>query len=239
MRIAICDDEKFFRGELRAQLDKYAAKFGFDFACSDFSSGDQLLASDIGFDLIFMDYRMSSINGIDTVDRLRKRNDKTTVIFISSCPDAVFDSLRVQTHRFLVKPLDFDELCEALDSFMEKYNSTEYILACDEENDRMKRIPECDIVYAEADNTYCRIVTGNGCYLYRSTLSELAKSVKSDFFYRSHRSYLVNMNYVENYSRTEIVFENGERALLTKTKHFDFQKKYMAFLKHGKRELTV
>lgn len=52
MRIAICDDEKFFRGELRVQLDKYAAKFGFDFAYSDFSSGDQLLASDIGFDLI-------------------------------------------------------------------------------------------------------------------------------------------------------------------------------------------
>lgn len=235
MRIAICDDEKFFRSELKTQLDKYADMFGCDFAYTEFASGEQLLASGIEFDLIFMDQQMNSINGIDTVDRLRKRSDKTAVIFISSFRDAVFDSLRVQTHRFLVKPLDFNELCEALDSFLERYNSEAFILAGDEDNDIMKRISEYDIIYAEADNTYCRVVTVGGCYLYRSTLSELAKSVRSDFFYRAHRSYLVNMNYIENYSRSEIVFENGEKALLTKTKHLDFQKKYMAFLKRRKK----
>lgn len=235
MRIAICDDEKFFRNELKAQLDKYSNKYGFDFAYTDFSAGDQLLASDIEFDLIFMDYQMSSINGIDTVDKLRKRNDKTAVIFISSYRDVVFSSLRVQTHRFLVKPLDPEELYEALDSFMDKYNSEAYVLAYDEENDSMKRISECDIVYAEADNTYSRIFTLNDCYLYKSNLSELTRSIRADFFYRAHRSYLVNMNFIENYSRSEIVFENGERARLTKTKHLDFQRKYMAFLKRRKK----
>lgn len=239
MRIAICDDEKFFRSSLKELLDKYAVKFGFDFAYSEFSSGDQLLASDIEFDLIFMDYQMNSINGIDTVEKLRERNDKTTVIFISSYRDAVFDSLRVQTHRFLVKPLDPEELREALDSFISKYNSEAFVLVCDEENDIMKRIPECDIIYAEADNSYCRIITPNGCYLYKNNLSDFEKTLASDFFYRAHRSYLVNMNYIENYSRSEIVFENGERALLTKTKHLDFQKKYMAFLKRGKKDIAI
>lgn len=239
MRIAICDDEKFFRNSLKEQLDKYADKFGFDFIYSEFSAGDQLLSSDIEFDLIFMDYQMSSINGIDTVDKLRKRNDKTTVIFISSYRDIVFSSLRVQTHRFLVKPLDPEELREALDSFMEKYNSEASVLACDEENDIMKRIPECDIIYAEADNTYCRIITANGCFLYKNNLSEFEKNLRSDFFYRAHRSYIVNLNYIENYSRSEIVFENGERALLTKTKHLDFQKRYMAFLKRGKKGTAI
>lgn len=236
MRIAVCDDEKFFRNELKAKLDEYAERYGYDFAYTEFSSGEQLLASDIEFDLIFMDQQMSSINGIDTVDRLRRRSDKTAVIFISSFRDAVFDSLRVRTHRFLVKPLNFDDLCEALDSFLDRYNSEGYILADDEENDVTKRIPEYDIIYAEADNTYCRVVTSEGCYLYKGTLSELAKSMKSDFFYRAHRSYLVNMNCIENYSHSEIVFENGEKALLTKTKHLDFQKKYMAFLKRRKKD---
>lgn len=239
MRIAICDDEKYFRNSLKEQLNNYAEKFGFDFSYTEFSSGDQLLASDIEFDLIFMDYQMSSINGIDTVEKLRRRNDKTTVVFISSFREVVFSSLHVQAHRFLVKPPDTEELYEALDSFMDKYNSGSYVLAFDEENDSMKRIPECEVIYAEADNSYCRVMTSDGCYLYRNTLSEFEKSLKSDFFYRAHRSYLVNLNYIENYSRSEIVFENGERALLTKTKHLDFQKKYMAFLKRRKRDCFI
>lgn len=231
MRIAICDDEKYFRNLLKEQLNNYANEYALDFIYSEFSSGESLLINSIDFDLIFIDYQMSKINGIDTVDRLRKRNDKTTVIFISSYPDVVFNGLKVQTHRFLVKPLKYEDLCEALNSFLIKYNSDAYVLACDEENDKMKRIAESDIIYAMADNIYCKIMTLDHIYLYKGTLSEFQKQLKSDFFYRAHRSYLVNLNYVENYSHSEIVFENGERASLTKTKHFDFQKTYMSFLK--------
>lgn len=117
-----------------------------------------------------------------------------------------------------------------MNSFVERYNSDAYVLVCDEENDKMKRVAECDIIYAEADNIYCKVITFDNCYLHKNTLSDFEKHLKSDSFYRSHRSYLINMNFVETYSHSEIVFENGERALLTKTKHFDFQKTYMAFL---------
>ena len=82
MRIAICDDEKYFRDVLKEQLNKYTNEYGVDFVYSEFSSGELLLESNIDFDLIFIDYQMHSINGIDTIDFLRKRNDKTIVILI-------------------------------------------------------------------------------------------------------------------------------------------------------------
>ncbi len=63
MRIAICDDEQFFRKELRKQLDNYAKEYAFDFVYTEFSSGQLLLESSIDFDLIFMDYQMNIING--------------------------------------------------------------------------------------------------------------------------------------------------------------------------------
>ena len=235
MRIAICDDEKYFRDVLKEQLNKYTNEYGVDFVYSEFSSGELLLESNIDFDLIFIDYQMHSINGIDTIDFLRKRNDKTIVIFISSYPNIVFDSLKVDTHRFLVKPLKYNDLCEAINSFFKKYNSNAYILVFDEENDKMRKINETDIIYVMADNIYCKIMTIDRIYLHKETLSKFQKKLKSDFFYRSHRSYLVNFHYIDNYSDSKIFFENEEQAQLTKVKHNDFQKKYMAFLK---RRLT-
>ena len=231
MRIAVCDDEKVFRDVLKTELEKYAKEFRLDFVYSEFSSGETLLSSNIDFDLIFMDYQMRTINGIDTVDKMRKRNDKTVVVFITSYPDVAIESIKVQPHRFLSKPINHKDFYEALDSFMERYNSDAYVLVYDEENDKMKRLAEWEILYAEADNIYCKVITLDNCYLYKNTLSDFAKQLKSDFFYRAHRSYLINMNHIDNYSHSEIVFENGERALLTKTKHFDFQKTYIAFIK--------
>ena len=231
MRIVICDDEKFFRDTLKSELDKYAKERALDFVYTDFLSGELLLASKTDFDLIFMDYQMKTINGIDTVDKMRKRNDKTIVVFITSYPQVAIESVKVQPYRFLTKPIEFEKFYEALDSFVERYNSDAYVLVYDEENDKMKRLAEWDILYAEADNIYCKVITFDKCYLYRNTLLDFEKQLKSDFFYRAHRSYLINMNYVDTYSNSKIIFENGEKASLTKSKHFDFQKTYMAFLK--------
>lgn len=231
MRIAICDDEKFFRDTLKDELDKYAKERAFDFVYTEFSSGELLLASNIDFDLIFMDYQMRTINGIDTVDKMRKRNNKTIVVFITSYPQVAIESVKVHPYRFLTKPIESEKFYEALDSFVEQYNSDAYVLVYDEENDKTKRLAELDILYAEANNIYCKVVTFDKCYLHKNTLSNFEKQLKSDFFYRVHRSYLINMNYVDTYSNSKIVFENGEYVSLTKSKHVDFQKTYMAFLK--------
>ena len=234
MRIAICDDEKFFRDLLKSNLENYAKKYSLDFTYSEFPSGELFLSNNTEFDLIFMDYQLEKVNGIDTVDRLRNRENETAVIFISNYRDVALDSFKVQTHRFLTKPINIEKLYEALDSFIKKYNSEKYILLYDEENDKTCRIAEKSIIYAEADNIYSRVRTIKASYKFKGTLSRFEHSLKSDFFYRTHRSYLINFNFVINYSRSEILFENNEKASLTKTKYSDFQKKYMDFIRRKK-----
>lgn len=231
MRIAICDDEKIFRDSLKKELENYAKKYSIDFAYSDFSSGELFLLSSTDFDLIFMDYQMSKVNGIDTVYKLRLRNDETTVIFISNYDEIVFDSMKVQTYRFLRKPVSTEKLYEALNSFIKKYNSEKYILLYNEDEDKVYRTSESTIIYAQADNIYTRVSTTKDFYIFKATLSKFERGLKSDFFYRSHRSFVINFNYINSYTRSEIRFENNEIASLTKTKYSDFQKKYIAFIK--------
>ena len=140
MHIAICDDEAFFRILLKEQLEIYSKKHAYDFVYSEFFSGDSLLESGKEFDLIFMDYRMDGTDGIDTVRKLRMLNNNTAVVFVSSYREVVFESLKVQPFRFLVKPLDVSEFNEAMDSFAESFYSEAYIFVPDELQKRVCRV---------------------------------------------------------------------------------------------------
>lgn len=166
------------------------------------------------------------MNGINVVSALRERNDNTVVIFISSYKEIVFESLKVQTYRFLVKPLDKEKLYESLNSFLAMQKNERYILLKNEKLDTVQRIPEDSVLYAEADNIYCRIRTSENTYTYKKTLSHFEKELSSDFFFRTHRSYIVNFKHIEHYTK-------NEKALLSKTKYHAFQNAYISFLKRN------
>ena len=52
-------------------------------------------------------------------------------------------------------------------------------------------------------------------------------------FFRVHKGYLVNLAYVEGYSKTELTLTNGEKLLISKYKYQDFVKAYLRFVKRG------
>lgn len=233
MKIAICDDESIFRKQLIRALTEYSLEYGLTFLYYEYSDGISMLSDDISYDLIFMDYQMEKMNGINVVSALRERNDNTVVIFISSYKEIVFESLKVQTYRFLVKPLDKEKLYESLNSFLAMQKNERYILLKNDKLDTVQRIPEDSVLYAEADNIYCRIRTSENTYTYKKTLSHFEKELSSDFFFRTHRSYIVNFKHIEHYTKNEIIFINNEKTLLSKTKYHAFQNAYISFLKRN------
>lgn len=233
MKIAICDDENIFRKQLMRSLTDYSLEYGLTFLYYEYSDGISMLSDDISYDLIFMDYQMEKMNGINVVSELRKRNDNTVVIFISSYKEIVFESLKVRTYRFLVKPLDREKLYEALNSFLAMQKNERYILLKNDALDTMQRISEDSVLYAEADNIYCRIRTSESTYTYKKSLSSFEKELSSDFFFRTHRSYIVNFKHIEHYTKNEIIFINNEKALLSKNKYHAFQNAYISFLKRN------
>ena len=185
MHIAVCDDESFFRKTLSEELYIYADKHGLNFIIYEYSDGMELLAADMSFDLIFMDHQMTDKNGLDTVSVLRKRNVDTTVIFVSSYKDVVFDSMKVNAFRFLVKPFEKEDLYEALDSVIKNLAKTAYIVVKDTVNQKNITIPENEIIYAQADNIYAEVVTAQGIFLYSNKISLLVKKLNEEYFYRS------------------------------------------------------
>lgn len=229
MKIAICDDELQFHTELKKCLDQYGKLRALDIIYYDYMNGKDLLASDIEYDIIFMDYQMNSLNGLDTAKRLRQQNNQTTIIFLTSYPNIVFDVFEVNAFRFLMKPINMAKLTDAMDSYLKSQDTSNYIMLKVE--DHIKKINQNDIIYAEASDKYCYIRTVNDNILYKRTLAELEEALTLDIFYRCHRSYLVNFNHIVSHTSSDITFTNNEKALISKTKLTSFKNAFLAHIK--------
>lgn len=232
MRIAICDDNIILHEYLKNYLEEYSADRNTDLVYDDFTSGaDLLAASGNNYDVIFMDYQMNGLDGLETSRRLRQKNVRSAIIFLTSYTHVVFDTFEVDAYRFLTKPINKDRLFSAMDDFLLSEDDSSYIVI--KTDDGAKRINTADIIYAEASGKYCYIRTTDDNILFRDTLAELEKMLPADSFFRTHRSYLAGYRHIETCSATEIIFDNKERALVSKLKLSAFRNGFLGYVRRN------
>lgn len=229
MKIAICDDQMAMHTELKKHLENYAQKRNLIMIYNDYTNGFDLISSQNEYDIIFMDYQMAEIDGLETARQIRKKNNETAIIFLTSFPDIVFDTFEVNAYRFLVKPIDDKKLEFALDSFLADNDESNYILI--KTDDSNKKININDIIYIEASDKYCNIRTNEGTILFKKTLSEIEKMLPEDKFFRCHRTYLVGFRHIVSHTSTDILFDNKERALISRVKISPFKKAFTNYIK--------
>jgi DNA-binding LytR/AlgR family response regulator len=78
MNIAIVDDEKIIREQIKSLIEKQKPDCCLDSYCT----GEELLKAGKCFDVVFLDIQMDGMNGIDTAKALRERGEDTVLIFI-------------------------------------------------------------------------------------------------------------------------------------------------------------
>lgn len=232
MRIGICDDEASFHRELKKVIDRYAASKAISVIYLDFMSGEELikyLFDHDDIDVIFMDYQMNKMSGLETSQNILERNIDIPIIFLTSFPEIVYDTFKVNAFRFLVKPVDVKKLSEALDDLLDLYSSENYILVS--ADDMSKRININDIFYIEARNKGSLVRLKDEILDCSLLLSDFQKKLPEDRFFRSHKSFLVGFKYITEYGSSEIVFCNGEKAKISRYRFNEFKSSYFDYMK--------
>ena len=228
MNIAICDDEMLFRDELKQLLIKYKKLRRIHLDIFEYDNGISFLESNYVFDIVFMDYQMEDLNGMDTAKMLRKRNSLCNIIFITNFPEFMIESFEVNPYRFFKKPINESQITSALDTFIKNQKKLSPILV--NIDGELKTIKSKDIIYLEGDGKYCNIRTNITSYHSSKTISKVLSELPQHCFYRVHKSYVVNLYFIDSIKECLITFTNGEKALISRKYLADFKKSYKNFV---------
>lgn len=232
LQIGICDDQKEIR---EMMIDKVKKIYSAEVIVS-YGSGQELLEAPHLPDILFLDIQMPGLNGIQTAKELRKKNRQMLIIFVTVTEDYVFQSFDVGAFHYLVKPFEdkkFEEVLQkAVMQFEERIMEQKSVrkqkpsLMITSKGEHLA-IPLEEIVYAEVYNRKIIIHTMESDVEYYGKMKELQKIAGEDF-YRSHRAYLINFNFVTKYNAAAIYLKKGQ-ACIAKQNYQDFVKSYLRF----------
>lgn len=229
MRIAVCDNDKIEREHIFNLIRNRVE----DREIISFETGKSLVEhikkNKNAIDLIYMDVMVQDGNGIEFAREIRKINQKVMIIFITAVEEYVFQAFDVKAFHYIVKPFS-DKLFLDIFEKAEKEVSAGSKSMMIHVNGSYRRINLEDIVYAEVFNRNIVLHMKDEEVEYYGKLQDLERIAGSAFF-RTHRSYLVNLSFVSGYEARKVDV-NGEEVLLAKNKHPDFVKAFLQYHKN-------
>ncbi|MBD5527409.1 MAG: response regulator transcription factor [Lachnospiraceae bacterium] len=207
MKIAICDDEMHFIDDLCPLLEQWAKERGIKLTLYRFTNGDDLIAAHQSkcMDLIFLDIIMPLLSGIDAAREFRNTNQNVPIVFLTSSKEFAVDSYEVKALNYLIKPVDQAKLFLTLDDFLKTFCLPKAFFTA-KTADGFCRIAIAEVDYLEAQNKQVLVhLSDDRTIVIRELFSKCAEVFSPENgFCCCHRSYIVNLSNVEQFSKTEV-----------------------------------
>lgn len=232
IQFAVCDDDPSMLEELNRKITSFMELKNDSFHITSFLTGDDLLNSKIFFDVIFLDIQMPGILGINAAKILYDKNAANYIIFITALEEYVYDAFSVEAVDYLIKPIDSIRFTNALERVYKHLNSKKQNCLYIETSSWCKIIKLNDILYCEIIGRKIYIHTKQEIINYYYKLKQLEQQLDYHFF-KCHRSYLVNLQYVCSYENDTALLKDGTKIPVSRLRSLEFKK---AILKYIKKE---
>lgn len=226
MKIAVVDDEKLWLRKIEKFLYGYYGGRKVKILC--YLSGRSFLDANEEFDIVLMDIEMPVMGGFEAIERYKTRYPETVVIILTTHDELARKGFIFEAFRYIDKPSMADELPEALKSAGRKLNSGKtMVLKIIKAGDITVKVK--NIVYIETLKRNVIVHIGKDSMVCGSTISDMERELSNEGFYRTHRSYLINLRCVDSFCKTDIRMNNGDMAMLSTRKFADFKKNLMEY----------
>ena len=230
MKILICDDEQQYVDELKIHIENFMQSRVADFTIDTANNPQAVADSNEIYQLAFLDIQMNELNGISLAKNLKERNNKIVIFFVTSYNDYQDEAMDLRAFRFFEKPLNADRLYSGLEKAMEYIDESyvDFYVWTDNEH---KQILVDDVIYVERGNRQVTLVTTQGNFTTRETFDEWCAILQNSFFYRVHKSFIVNLHDVTGYKYSELFVQNNVRIPIASRRQTDFHKFWFAYLR--------
>lgn len=234
MKIAICDDINENRASVKEYTEEYFAERQLPLETEEFSCGEELLNSSEAFDIAFLDIELGDANGIDVAKRLQKINRNIVIIIVTSHLKYLDDAMDIHAVRFINKPVTKEKVFSSLKRAVEELN--EKLITVHLKHNQVLRVLASDVVYIESKFKKVIINTKERSYETTDTLKTVASLFNVDYFAVPHSSFIVNLNYIKDFKRGEILLTepyDNLRISVASRKQTEFRRRFLNFIGDG------
>lgn len=240
IKIAFCDDDMEVLHQMNELLDRYRVERNEDITYAAFQSPFELLMEiekGIRPDILFLDVVMPGQNGMDVAKEIRQYDTNMKIIFLTSSPEFAVESYSVGAYFYQLKPIweeSFFWLMDAVLAECEKKKKNSLILRS---KDGITRIDLQQLEYCEVLGRKLLFHLENGAVLESAgSLDDLAgQLMQYSNFFRPHRSFLVNMEYIQNISSRSIKMVNDAEIPIPHGKCSEIKNTYMEYAFNGEQ----
>lgn len=212
MKIAICDDDKKLRKNLRHLIEVQLDFMAFAYEIEEYESGNCLLEhmDKNEPDILFLDIEMPGMGGMDTAKVLRKFDKKVLIIFVTAYPDYVFQGYEVHAFHYILKPYKKEKIKEVLESAVKELSAQQEQFYMVQQKSGTLRLSIREIAYFKSDRRNVCAVQKNGEQISFYEKLDEVEAKAPDFFQRIHNRYLVNMNCISKVESTSCICSGEE-----------------------------
>lgn len=205
IRIAIAEDVAFERDALLKGLRRYEQEHNERFSCSVFENGEDLLKDyGSGFDILLLDVAMPRVDGMTAARRIRRRDARVIIIFVTSMVQYAVQGYSVDALDFIVKPVGYMGLKLRLDRALARLRQSRPRQLEVRAADGVHRVSVSDIRFVETCSHKIIIHTGEAQLLTDMSMKQIETELTGQPFFRCHTSYLVNFHYVDRFQGSEL-----------------------------------
>lgn len=242
--VAVCDDSLKELNVVTEYIKEYIETSGIDAEIKQFAHPDKLLdaCEKERFHIYILDIVMPMVNGIEVGRGIRRLDREAQIVYITTEPGFALEAFSANPINYLVKPVDKIKLFDTLTLAVSKVDSSEESVISIKTKDGTRVMKLASIVYCEYAGHIAVFGLTNGekvsSVSMRAPFGTFAEQLICDRrFVQTHASYVINMNYVEGFSRDGFTLRGKIAIPIAKALYAEVRNRYMDYIlsKEGSR----
>lgn len=237
LELAVCDDQVSILQVVSGAIISTFRQHEIDATVEVFSRAAELerRMKTKSFRLIFLDIDMPGMDGLTFARKLREKNVKTDILFISNREDKVFDALRLNPAGFIRKSRFLEDVSAVIEQWLKNCPPEEEQALVFQQRDSVCSIPLDKILYVESIGKlqYVHQTGKEEPASMRRSMHELEELLTPQGFLRIHTGYLVNYRFIRRLDDHEAVLTNGETLPLSRRRVKEVRDQYLTLMQGG------
>lgn len=234
IKIAFCDDDRSVLNSLHELLVLYRAEKNEEIEDYLFQSPLDLITEiECGsrFDILFLDILMPGENGINVAAEIRTFDKNAKIIFLTSSAEFAVQSYTVNAFYYQLKPICSESFFHLMDTVLaqcKKEQTGSLLLHCKNGITRIRpeQLEYCEVIHR---TLFLHLISGEipEC---TGSLNELARQLLPyGNFLRPHRSYLINLKYIQNLSYRAITMSSLAEIPIPRGKYNEIKNAFLEY----------